>query len=728
MDAPVKAPAPPPAELVVVNGRFSGVRRPLIGPLTLLGRADACEIRLHADGIQPLHAALVYGQEGFFLRDLTGEGGVLLNEQPAALTRLKHDDLIGIGSFRFRLHLTNPSALPDAQIERDAVRVQAAAIAAQQSALNEEEMRLEQRRIALDKQEEQLAAHLEDRRGRLLQLQEQTREERETFEAARIVVEEEQAARAKELQAERDDVAVKDQRARLERQQLIKLRKRMLIHGKRVRKEQETALAQREKELTARENRLQRGAEKMAREHAALVEQRLRLNGELELGKRQLREQWQDLGIAQQHWEACLNQEHAERERRARDLDARATAVAEAERIWNERERSARLMLADLHREGAGLEARIGSLREKLAQEEAAVEGLQGLQPTQATQAAIPLVAVLPPAVTGPDRTELLQRVAGRLADQRARLLEQWQTLLRVQEEWRSEREQALIGLETAGRSLHEQEIRWQAREREIETIAAEGRQRQQALTQARHSLEGWQARLTARETAWEAERATLLSEVNGREEAAMLQLARLRNLARRREVQRAKEAEQLTADLTRCEDSRRQYVALWKECQQRRKELAHEQRNMAARELALENLRQEIVAAAPNAAAAERRMKQMRRRETLRIETREQGIETARQELTAESERLDELAEHLQGRQKDLVVRQEELVRQKAAWEERVSEAENAEQRQKLEMQRLLTRCEEDERQVSVLRDQVEQLAGFLINEGDAVPANQAA
>jgi pSer/pThr/pTyr-binding forkhead associated (FHA) protein len=734
MEAPANAPSPeatglPRAELVVVNGRLSGVRRPLVGPMTLLGRATGCEIRLNADDVQPLHAALVYGQAGFFLRDLTGEGGVLLNDQPATLTRVEHGDVVGVGSFRFRLQLANPSAETTAQIERNAVRIQAAAVAAQQSALNEEEMRLEQRRIALDKQEEQLAIHLEERRGRLLQLQEQTRQERETFQTTRIADEKEQAARAIKLQAERDEAAVLTKRARTERQHLIELRKRMLIHGKRRWKERETVLARREKELTTREDRVRRGAEKMARDYAALVDERLRLNGELELGKRQLRERWQELGMAQQQWEACLNQEHAERESRSRDLDARTASVEEAERTWSERERSARLMLADLHREGMGLEARIGNLREKLVQQETAVEGLQALHMAPEAQAAFPLVAVASPlAATGPDRTDLLQRVAGRLADQRAHLLEQWQTLLRVQEEWRTEREQAMVGLETAGRSLQEQEHRLLGREREIDAVAMEWRQRQQALTQARHSLEGWQARLTARETAWECERATLLSDAKGREEAAEQQLRRLRDLARRREVQRAKEAEGLAAALSRCEDLRRQYVALWKECQQRRKELTREQCDLAARTLALEQIRRETVAVAPDAAGAERRMKRLRRREILRIEASEKAVEAARKDLAAESDRLDELAERLHAQQKDFAVRLEELIRQQAAWEEREAEAAAAEQRRRLELQRLTIRREQDERQIAQLRDEVERVAGVLMNETETVPASQAA
>jgi chromosome segregation protein len=385
-------------------------------------------------------------------------------------------------------------------------------------------------------------------------------------------------------------------------------------------------------------------------------------------------------------------------------------------------------MLADLHRESAGLESRIGNLREKLAQAETAGQGLQALREAPESHVALPLIVVAPPIMTGADRTVFLQCVAGRLADQRAHLLEQWQTLLRIQDEWRGEREPAMVELEAAGQSLQEQEHRLLARERELDAIAAEWRQRLLALTQTRHSLEGWQTRLTARETAWEGERATLLSDAKAREEAADLQLRRLRHLARRRELQRGKEAEELTAARARCEDLRRAYVALWKECQQRRKELAREQRDMATRTLALEQLRQEVIGAAPNAASAERRLERLRQRTAVRIEASERDIETARKDLAAESDRLDELAERLQRQQKEFAARQEELVRQQAAWEEREMSVEDAEQRRRLELQRLTARREQDERQIAVLRDEVERVAGVLMNETETAPASQAA
>ena len=150
MDVPVNPPSPggaaPLAELVVVNGRLSGARRPLTGPLTLFGQAPGCEVRLTVEGVQPLHAALVHGPDGFLLRDLAGDGGVLIDDRPASLAALRHGDEFTVGPFRFRLEAPIPSAEQAVEVERDALRIQGAAVVAQQTALNEEESRLHQQR------------------------------------------------------------------------------------------------------------------------------------------------------------------------------------------------------------------------------------------------------------------------------------------------------------------------------------------------------------------------------------------------------------------------------------------------------------------------------------------------------------------------------------------------------------------------------------------------------
>ena len=52
------APVEPAGELIVQNGRQAGVRRPVRAPLTLIGRAPGCDIRLNVESVHPLHCAL----------------------------------------------------------------------------------------------------------------------------------------------------------------------------------------------------------------------------------------------------------------------------------------------------------------------------------------------------------------------------------------------------------------------------------------------------------------------------------------------------------------------------------------------------------------------------------------------------------------------------------------------------------------------------------------------
>ncbi|HVS37965.1 MAG TPA: FHA domain-containing protein [Gemmataceae bacterium] len=732
MEAPVNASSAGgdalAAELVVVGGRLSGTRRPLTGPLTLFGQAAGCEVHLSIEGVQPLHAALVHGPNGFLLRDLAGVGDVLVNDQPASTTPLRPGDEIAVGPFRFRLEAAAASVEQAVEAERDALRIQAAAVAAQQTALNEEEMRLNQRRGTLDQQEEQLAARLEERRQRVLELQEQTRQQREEFESVRGASEAELNGVRKTLQAERAAAGAAMKQARADRQRLRELRKRLRRRWRLHWGQQENDLRRREKELSARQSRLEQEAAKVKRAQATLADERLRLSSDAELAQRRLREQGQELALAQQQWETNLNEENAARRRRTAELDARAAALAEAEQVWSQRERSVRLMTAGLHRESAGLEARIRSQREKLAETEAAVAKLQAEHADVNSGTALFATAAPPPVAeriaAGDERTALLDDVADRLTDQRAHLLEQWRRLLQVQDEWRRGREQGLAEMEAGGRALYEREQRVLVQERRLDAATAELRQKQQDLSQMCLFLEGWQARLKARDAAWQTERAALTAEVQVREEAAGLQLQRLEDLTRRREAQRGQEAEELAAARERCEDLRRQYVALWDECRQRRAELAREQRDLAARMLAVEQLRLEVVGKAPHSARAERRMERVQRRNLARLESAEREIDAARKGLAAEGARLNASATHLHRQQTEAAARWEKQAREQTAWENRLAAAEDAEQRRVLELQRLCAQRDRNEHLISQLREEIEHVAGLLMEEAPAPPA----
>src|SRR5437870_760781 len=105
---------------------------------------------------------------------------------------------------------------------RDALRVQAAAVAAQQAALTEDELRLRQQRQALEQQQTQLVAHLDEKRGRLIELRDQARQAYAELKAERAKFERSIADTARQLEASRAEIAgakkqVQDERDRLRR-------------------------------------------------------------------------------------------------------------------------------------------------------------------------------------------------------------------------------------------------------------------------------------------------------------------------------------------------------------------------------------------------------------------------------------------------------------------------------------------------------------------------------
>jgi pSer/pThr/pTyr-binding forkhead associated (FHA) protein len=168
---------PPPApwgELVVQNGRLTGTRWPLRGAAQAVGQKEGCDFRLNVAGVSPLHCVLFRGPAGPVLLDLHSAGGTFVNGDPVDLRPLCEGDRLTVGPFQFRVQNLAPAT--EAGPSRDAVRVQVAAVAAQQAALTEEEFRLRQQRQALEQQEAQLAAHLEEKRHRLMALRDQARQ------------------------------------------------------------------------------------------------------------------------------------------------------------------------------------------------------------------------------------------------------------------------------------------------------------------------------------------------------------------------------------------------------------------------------------------------------------------------------------------------------------------------------------------------------------------------
>jgi pSer/pThr/pTyr-binding forkhead associated (FHA) protein len=707
-------------ELVVCNGRLRGTRRALASTLTLIGRDPLCEFHLDVESVNPLHCAIVRGPAGFLLRDLGSAGGTFLNGNAIQEAPLTHGDLIVVGPFEFCLHLPDfeePLTAAALQSERDALRIQTAAVVAQQASLAEEEGQLQQRRKALKRQKEQLAAHLDERRQQLLDLREQVRQGRAALkaetEAARRQNEEMQAA----LDKERETVQKELQQAGKERRRSIELRKRLKKRWRKHWHAHEAALRRREQELQKERAKLERDAEDLQRERVQLTQAKLRFNGEVEVGRRHLQDEWQQLGLAQQQWEACLNQEQAERAMRLREMERRAATIAEAERAVNEQRQFAEQLQIKLRKETEGLDTRIRNQRLKLLEQEKQLS-----QPT-------PTEVVNPtPVETSmirrrePDVPRVLARLADDLADQRRHLLEQWQRLLEMLEAWDPERAAVVVQFETAARELAQREQRIINREEVLAAGEADLCRRQQALFEIRCSLEAWHARLTARETFLDNERVMLLADVKAREEVAEARAKRLEEMRQRRACRHSQELEEMRLARAQHEQMRRDYALLWQECQERRAELIREHRELAAKAFAVEQCRQDLLRRAADTAAVDKFLERLRRHELARIQSDERELCRERAALAGETNRLDQLAARLLEQEQTLVARHEEWMRQVTEWEERQAAAAELEQHRRQELRHWQLVHEQEERQLAELREEVERIAKLLLEEADTM------
>jgi hypothetical protein len=730
----------------MVTGRHAGTRRSLGAAVTLVGCEGHCDLRLHAEEVGPVHCVLACAAGGIHLRDLGSPAGTFVNGRPFTSGPVAADDLITVGPFQFRVEPPPgreeepPISRAALEAERDALRIQAAAVAAQQAALTDEETRLRQRRSALERQKEQLAVHLEQRRQHLIELQDHLRRERAALSAETEAARQENEQTRQLLAQEREVLGQAQQQVERMRARLIDLRQRLKRRWHRHWDVQVAAQAKRAGELADEGDRLRREAESVRRDRAALVQAQLRFNGEAELGRRRLQDEWQQLGLAQQQWETALNAEHAQRNQERREMERRAAAVAAgerslAERLWQDEQR-----LAWLTAEIRGLEARARNQREKLfdIEQEVLARHLAATVVDPADPAAPPpvaeeIVAPAPAPWRGLQLAQVWARLAAALADQRLHLLEQWGQLLQLHEAWQAERSEALESLESAFHLLDHRERRLATQEQNVEAGLAELAQRQQALSEVRCGLEGWQARLTAREAAWEAERAAVLAEVQAREEAAAAQVTRLEELRNQRQRRWAEEVEADRQARAQCEEMRRDYAALWKECQERRARLAQQQRDLNARAQALENLRQQLLNRSPDPAAANRRLQRLERQYAAHLEAEGKALEEERQRIAGEVRRLDALGQRLREEEAEIAAGREALAQGRTEGEDRREAVADDDVRLRLQLRRLQAQHDADEQHIAQLRDELERVARLLMDEPAppqlvAPPASQAA
>jgi FHA domain-containing protein len=756
------APLAPPrthGELVLTNG----VRRPLTTPFALVGQAPGCDVRVNAPVVNPLHCALVRVPGGLMLRDLQSEAGTLVNGERVTLCTLREGDVVTVGPTEFRVHLPSgagadelplgAAALHEMELlqkEKDALRIQAAAVAAQQAALTEEEIKLNQRATALQRQEEQLAAHLEAKRGQLVALQEQLGEARAQLRREREAFEQQSKALLAEVERERQQAADVQQRSGRERQRFVALRRRLKRRWRKHWAVQEAEMRRREDALAGEWRRLADEADRVEQDRYAQINERLRFNAEVELGRRQLQDARAQFAREQRAWADSRRAEQAELHKQLQSLQERETLLAEVERELLDEKQQWESTRQHLEKEIEGLESRARNQRQKLIEQQEEATRLETrpretratANPASAVVACGELETVPPPtlriAAEEPNRLEdaeverlaALERMAGDLADQRVQLAEQFARLVRIEEGWRQGHVETVTQLEAIARRLQEREQSVAARERGQHVAEAELRQRREELATGRSQLDAWRARLTTREAAWESDRAMLLAQVQAGEEQTQRQLTVLDDLRRKWKQRRRQETSAFQQAHRQLVEGRRLYATLWEECLRRSSVMDLEKRNLAEKTLALEQFRLEIIGQAEDAAVAERQLERLRRRWAGLFTEAERTLARERQALEAEIARLDARSRQVEEQAAELAVRQADQTEQQTEWENHQHFVDEANVRLRKELENLRFERAQQERQLTALRDEVERMAHTLLEPEESLnrPTSQAA
>lgn len=743
-------------ELRLANGH----RRPLTAPFTLIGRADGCEIQLHAPAVSPVHCALVHVPGGLMLRDLQSEAGTLVNGQPATLCTLREGDEIGVGPYQFQVHLppANPQtgdlplgaaalhSLEVIQREKEGLRIQAAAVVAQQVALTEEEMKLTQREVARKRQEEQLASHLETKRGQLETLQGQLGEARAILRRERAEFEQESKTLVASVEREREETTAVRQQAQLERKRFIELRRRLKRRWHRHWAVHEAELNRRAEALEVEWQRLASEADKIEQGEADLKGARLCLNAELELGQRQLRDQRAALAREQQSWTQLRAEEHGQLRKQFQALTQRESLLSEIERELLDEKEQWEGTRVHLEKEIEGLQARARHLRQKLLeqQEETARQDVIGATQSAAGELASSVPLALPvvgmpvepirEVTTLPEsecqRLEVLERLTGDLADQRVHLVEQLEWLVRAEDNWRQAHVEVVLELEAAALHLREREQHVLLRERQLQTAEADLRLRREELAQGRCHLDAWRARLATRETIWVSDRATVLAHAQLSDEQTQRQREALDDLRRRWKQRRHQETTECQTAHRQFVEARALYASLWEDCLRRTAALDQEKRTLAEQTLALEQYRLEVIGQADDVSIAERQLERLRRRWAALFTEAERNLTRERNALEAEMARVEARSGQIEDQAAALAKREARLSARQTEWEHQQAQANQANTERRKELECLRIEREQQEFRVAALRDEVERMAHTLLGQGDmlALPMVQAA
>jgi hypothetical protein len=698
MESPLASPSSfVPAELVIRNGRKQGTRRPLKAPITIIGSADGCDVRLNVKSVRPVHCIIALGPHGPHLRSAVGKE-TFVNGTLEALRLLSNGDVIGIGPFEFEVRWMAPLAeAVEDNVQPLPQRAETKTGPAPAAPVDEKRLHGFHRQLA-------------DARARFRREREEqaTKRERETQQLA--------AARA---DLERREIEVARERLRL-----LDLRKRFIKRWK-------NHWSTERRRLDSEAERVRRESEQLHDASGKFETERERFRAQVEIENHQVEQGWEQLREAEKRGRMERARQQADLDQRQQALaDAEAQALAERDACGLERMR-AEHHSADLRIEADGLESRIVNLRAVLLQLEAS-RAAAALDSGKAPEPAAPLSfdesEPADPAID--QRRAELGRMAEELADQRLALLEQVDRLAMARELWREAEARIVAEMSELAEQLRRREDRIVDHEKAAAFEEDELEKQRATLNQAREHLDGWQSRLEAREAAWKSESTRLQVELNQRDQQAQRRERALTELCRRWSERRRLEVVQLRAEHRRCEKLRMAWTEERSGHDERERKLFEQQRDLAARALVLEQARQRLLETAKKPLLARKRLEWLDRhmrsatsKFEARIQERWQAIVVERGQLEDVFRKATERVAHATTLGREFADRSAEIERREMMIGQR--ELVLGENQTVWNVQRQIFEREREE-----LRDEIDRLAGLLVDSDgrDVIPLARAA
>jgi chromosome segregation ATPase len=293
-------------------------------------------------------------------------------------------------------------------------------------------------------------------------------------------------------------------------------------------------------------------------------------------------------------------------------------------------------------------------------------------------------------------------------------LAEQCERLALLQARWQEE-------CDAATERQQAVESQLQGREQELEKISADFRQRQEETARAQICLETFRARLSAQIATWECERQRWIAHLSGREELVERFVTIFGELHSQWRERHHQELEQFRARGENLEEIRRELTAHRDQWLERCEEIERQKRTLLARFLSVEEDGSNSVKKGKRIFTSNQFVKWGRRLAALSA-TLERTLVQERRMLEVEAAELEKQLADLQKQKEEIADRETDLAGREIALEYSRAVAESQYVRIYQELQSFNAQKDAYERQLTELKEEVERLAGLLLEEHDTV------